>query len=85
MKYLILAAFLVLQTTQGPPERATPPGEWCQRPEPQMDRKAHPCTCNKHNCDADPRNPNSLSAHTDPKCENYCTTEQCFCQAMDCP
>lgn len=63
-------------------ERHTPPGEWCQRPAPTMSKKAHPCDCHKHDCD-DP-DPNHLSAHTDPKCENFCNTKDCRCAVHDC-
>lgn len=65
-------------------ERSTPPGEWCQRPTTRMPAKAHACECHKHDCTADPSDPNNLSAHTDAKCLNYCTTENCACQVMDC-
>jgi hypothetical protein len=68
---------------QAAPERTTPLGEWCQRPVPQMSKKAHACTCHQHNC-TDP-DPSHVSAHTDPKCLNYCTQANCRCERMDCP
>lgn len=68
---------------QAAPERKTPPGEWCQRPLPQMSKKAHACACHQHDC-TDP-DPNHVSAHTDAKCLNYCTQAQCKCERMDCP
>lgn len=73
------------QFPPGPsPERSTPKGEWCQRP-PLRSNKAHACGCHAHNCQADPRDPNNHSAHTDPQCLNYCTVTQCQCPSQDCP
>lgn len=63
-------------------ERATPPGEWCQRAEPRMPKGAHACNCHKADC-TDP-DPNTLPAHTDAKCLNYCTVAQCDCPKTDC-
>lgn len=68
---------------QAAPERKTPPGEWCQRPLPEMSKKAHACACHQHDC-TDP-DPNHVSAHTDSKCLNYCTQSQCRCERTDCP
>lgn len=65
-------------------EKKTPPGEWCQRP-PVQSEKAHACDCHKHDCDVDPNDINNRSAHTDPKCLNFCTVSQCMCEKMDCP
>jgi len=67
---------------QAAPEHRTPPGTWCQRPEPQMDRRAHACACHQHDC-AHPDVP--PSAHTDPQCKNYCFENQCRCEKHDCP
>lgn len=64
-------------------EHKTPDGEWCQRPLPQMSKKAHACACHQHDC-TDP-DPNHVSAHTDAKCLNYCTQAQCRCERTDCP
>lgn len=65
-------------------ERSTPPGEWCQRPQRNMPAKAHACECHKHDCTKDPDDQNNLSAHTDAKCLNFCTTANCQCSVMDC-
>jgi len=65
------------------PERKTPAGEWCQRQEPQMSRRAHACECHTHDC-SDP-DPAHVSAHTDAQCLNYCTVSQCRCGVQDCP
>ncbi len=73
---------LAAQITQAQ-ERTLPPGEWCQRPAQRMDRKAHACTCHKHDC-AD-EDPTHVSAHTDPQCLSYCTVTACRCLSMDCP
>lgn len=73
---------IVLNTAAKLQERHTPPGEWCQRPAPTMSKKAHPCDCHKHDCE-DP-DPDHLSAHTDPKCDNYCNTKDCRCAVHDC-
>jgi hypothetical protein len=70
-----------LLAAQGP-ERKTPDGEWCQRPEKQMSQKAHACSCHKHDC-SDP-NPSHVSAHIDTQCLNYCTVSQCRCPVQDC-
>lgn len=64
-------------------ERKTPEGEWCQRPDPQMGRKAHACACHQHDC-SDP-DPSHVSAHTDAQCLNFCTVSQCKCGVHDCP
>jgi hypothetical protein len=64
-------------------ERKTPDGEWCQRPLPEMSKKAHACACHQHDC-SDP-DPNHVSAHTDAKCLNYCTVANCRCERTDCP
>ena len=69
---------------QASPERKTPPGEWCQRQAPQMDRKAHACACHQHDC-SKPDEDTYRSAHTDAQCLNYCTTSQCRCSRDDCP
>lgn len=66
-------------------EKETKDGEWCQRAVPRMSKKAHACTCHQHACDKDPRDPNNLSAHTDPMCLNFCHTGKCLCSAIDCP
>lgn len=64
-------------------EREVPDGHWCQRAQPRMDRKAHACSCHQHDC-GDP-DPNHVSAHTDPKCLDFCKQKKCFCERMDCP
>lgn len=64
-------------------ERSTPPGEWCQRPQPEMSKKAHSCACHQHDC-SDP-DPSHVSAHTDSACLNFCTTANCRCAVHDCP
>lgn len=67
----------------GSPERSTPPGEWCQRPQPQMSKKAHACSCHQTDCQDD--DPSHVPAHTDANCLNFCTTSQCRCPMHDCP
>lgn len=63
-------------------ERKTPPGEWCQRAQTRMPKGAHACGCHKTNCQDD--DPNTLPAHTDSACLNFCTVEQCACPVQDC-
>lgn len=65
-------------------EQEVPDGHWCQRAERRMSKKAHACSCHQHDCKADQRDINNLSAHTDPKCLDYCHTGKCLCAAMDC-
>lgn len=64
-------------------ERKTPDGEWCQRPQPDMSKKAHACKCHEHDC-SDP-DPNHVSAHVDAECLNYCNVSGCRCGVHDCP
>lgn len=63
-------------------ERSTPKGDWCQRPAPQMSKKAHPCSCHKADCADD--DPNHLPAHTDAACLNFCNVKDCRCAVHDC-
>jgi hypothetical protein len=64
-------------------EQRTPPGEWCQRPAPDMSKKAHACACHQHSC-SDP-DPDHVSAHVDANCKNYCYVDGCRCERDDCP
>lgn len=78
----LLVSVALLAALQSAPERHTPPGEWCQRP-PLQSQAAHACTCQKQDCtDADPQH---VSAHVDPMCQNYCHIDACRCEQMDCP
>lgn len=79
---LCIGALHAIVMASGKQERATPKGEWCQRPEAGMPKEAHACGCHKQDCtDGDP---NHVSAHTDAMCLNYCTVAQCACGTMDC-
>lgn len=63
-------------------ERSTPHGEWCQRTEANMPKEAHACLCHKTDCSSS--DPNTLPAHTDSACLNFCTTANCECPLADC-